>query len=162
MILALDPSVGTGTGYVIYDIDKGIVDCGCIKFSSDQKNKTRKKIDLQHQYTHFIDRLISQNDIRSVYSEFPHGSQNANASWSMSMVTSIITAVCKSRRINVQYCLEGHWKKYIHGRAKKVSKIQTQKRVKNFFDVPELKYKYVIEGVSDALGVLKFLLDKNK
>jgi Holliday junction resolvasome RuvABC endonuclease subunit len=157
-VLALDPSL-TATGWIVYDTHEHNIDAvGCYKVSVPRVQATKRTMLQQANYSEWLSNLVDENGIEMVFSEFPHGSQSSSAAWAMSMVSSVITAVCVCKDIPLSFFLESQAKKYLHGRSKQVTKEQTIQKVFDIYPkimyLPGMNVQYKREAISDAAAIL--------
>jgi len=166
LILSLDPSKNA-TGYVIYNLDKmSIVETGVFdaRTSKTFKRKTEKHQEECRNFSKFLEEIFLKYGFHTIVSEYPHGTQSANASRSLSMVNSVISTFADFFGCELITYLERDAKKNHFGRIK-VKKLETIKAMNETFSdfVPPTKngkpIKYKQEAISDALLILKTYLD---
>ena len=156
--LALDPSF-TATGWVLLHNGK-VFKHGCHKLTKNEGiSITEAKHLKQLQYAIFLSGLLNSYKPDVVFSEYPHGGQDANSAWSFGVTTSIITALCYAHNIPCKFVIESHVKKCLFGRSKNVEKVETRKKILALYaenGYIEDKAKYKAEAVADALAVYTY------
>lgn len=162
-VLALDPSF-SATGWAVVDKDEHkILKSGVFKIEQipfKPRHLTTMKIYQQNFYFSELENLFNANPyIKEVYCEYPHGGQNHRAAHSFAVVTSIIIALCRSRDIKLEFCLESQAKVCLLGKAKGVTKDETRAAILAIYaknGYIEDKAKFRAEAIADAMSVYTY------
>lgn len=118
-ILCCDPSF-TAWGYAVVDIECRLYDSGKIKTEpKSHKLKIRKGEDRVRRILEILvplNDLIEKHNICLIVSELPHGSQNANASIMIGVVTGILQTMSYFMDIPIEWYDQGEAKKLLLGK----------------------------------------------
>ena len=154
-ILANDPSM-TGWGWVVLDLDKNILDMGCVSTKPPSKKSRIRKGDSTIQRISEINKVllekISEWDVTYMVSELPHGSQNAKAAVMIGVVAGIAQTLSDSLGIGIEWYSEGDSKKCLLGKQS-ATKLDTLLAVSKIYDVDWTGTKYIDEAIADALSI---------
>ncbi len=154
-ILTNDPSF-TAWGWVVISEEGKIIDCGCIKTAPEHKKKRirkgddtiRRVSDINNQLIN----LIKRYNVSIIFSELPHGSQNASAAVMIGVVTGIVQTISDCLNVAAEWFSEQDAKKAVLGR-KAATKDDMIQAVDKLYKVPWKKVKYADEAIADAMAV---------
>ncbi len=163
IVCALDPSLRK-TGWVVLELrptQVKVIGYGVFDAKSD-KDGIDKRIAEQFIYTDWLIGLLNSYNVTTVCSEFPHGSKSNTAAVTLSMVTSVITAVCRAKNVTIEYESQFASKKHFIGShidIKDMIIITALKKYQKFgYIKPSLKPD--AEATSDALAVFDLWISK--
>ena len=162
-ILALDPAL-VNTGVVVFR-DSQVIHTETIKMSSEFDG-VAKWMGMQEEYAQRLNYILLTYTPDAVASEYPHGSQSANAVKSLATVSGVISGLCTAHGIPCSFYMEYDVKRVLFGRSKDVTKKQMMDRVLGIFErfsyIPKIKGKpptvNSFQHIADALGVLAIYL----
>lgn len=159
-IMAWDPSI-TAWGWVIFDLDKNVLDAGCIKTApSNKKERIRKSDDRFRRITEFnliFIELIKKHNVQLIVSEAQHGSQSAIAATMLGITIGMSQTLADCLDISLETWSEGDSKLHLLGK-RSAGKQETIDAVAKLFKIKWRKVKYWDEAVADAASIFNCAL----
>ena len=154
-ILTNDPSM-TAWGWAVISPLGHVVKVGAIKTEPRSKKLRIRKGDDRLRMVSEINAVlldvIKQYNIGFIFSESPHGSQNASAAVMIGMVAGIMQTISDCLDIGIEWYSEADAKKCVSGK-RSVGKDEMVKIISKLYNVPWKGVKWHDQGVADALAV---------
>ncbi len=160
-IMTHDPSI-CAWGVVIIDYSGNIIYAECIKTEGTpaKKRRIRKGDDDVRRMTEIIDFLLSlieKYNVQFMFTELPHGSQNAAAAKMIGAVSGIVQTISQCMKIGVEWYSEGDSKHHLLGKRSAVKK-ETINAIKKLYNVPWTNIGFRDEAIADAISIYHLAL----
>lgn len=156
VIIAFDPSI-TAWGWAAVNIVTGeVIGAGCIKTSSESKQRRIRKGDDRVRRVAEINedilRLHQTYDIQLIVTEQPHGSQSAVAAVMIGIVIGMIQTFSQCMGIPVEYYSEGDSKNTLL-KKRSATKDEMKEAISKHYKIPWTGVGFRDEAIADAMAV---------
>ena len=155
-ILTNDPSM-TAWGWAIVTPQGEVLETGCIKTEPTSKKLNIRKGDDRvrriSEINHQLINLIKIHDIEFMFSELPHGSQNASAAVMIGIVAGVMQTLSDCLDIGLEWFSEADCKKAVSGK-RSVGKDEMVVLIGDLYEVEWRGVKWKDQAVADALAVV--------